>query len=499
MSTPFNVLEFLMQKYIKQGNFNALNRFIANKGLEWNSQIACEYLHYSNDYSKLLQLEFPRTSLFHFTLAEKLLLGGTANHRLIRQELQSEHSVGLLALRLAGELLQITKNSRQPQTEMTRDESIRLNMLSNLSIVPSDPFSQIEKTLNCIQSVQIDNTFWKHSKAFHLALSHSLKAVNSYADFLDCSKLVYQFMTESDRNRQFLTSLLPVLETNRIRTLLQSAQSIDPRVLSLEINAIMTAKLSSFLLNDPDMDRLIALLLHSRHFEESRRSAFDIFTILSKALACGFVPAIETYQSVLQEMIKENVDSKHCILLFDYQKTHHNQLTSSDFAIFFSSLKDCPLTQIINAEKEMTDIYHQNHTKESLLAIIMILLQNGYFEDAFQRFGDMKLINMPRSLDIYNKIFSACSNDYNASQFVVKDFYYTFLREKFIMDDHTTQSLLACAITAKEYVFATQLLGKISNPNGKVIDLVIALKSCKDAVVADIAQNFLEQSNVKLT
>ncbi|KAI8920213.1 hypothetical protein DFJ77DRAFT_233634 [Powellomyces hirtus] len=137
------------------------------------------------------------------------------------------------------------------------------------------------------------------------------------------------------------------------------------------------------------------------------------------------------------------------------------------------------------------------HSSESMSAIILALFRVEHFEDATQRFTDMRLAGLPRSLDLYNSIFAVSASMPSAAIFALRDLRFTMLREHpetgIRPNANTFRLLLRCCETVGDVPNALQLFKQLRE--------VVRVTKDDFAVVlrlVDSAGGLLEDEQIRL-
>ncbi|TPX62745.1 hypothetical protein SpCBS45565_g06967 [Spizellomyces sp. 'palustris'] len=144
------------------------------------------------------------------------------------------------------------------------------------------------------------------------------------------------------------------------------------------------------------------------------------------------------------------------------------------------------------------------HDAKSIHAIIDALLGLGQYEEATQRFVDMRLTGIPRELELYNAMIWRCNLESSgrAALFAVKDLWFTMQREEHITPDlRTFEGLIRCCQRQGDVVSALRLVEDMGvrgiTPNVTIYQIVLNmmepwgdLVACERATILEcIAQN----------
>ncbi|KAI9008371.1 hypothetical protein BC832DRAFT_539217 [Gaertneriomyces semiglobifer] len=117
---------------------------------------------------------------------------------------------------------------------------------------------------------------------------------------------------------------------------------------------------------------------------------------------------------------------------------------------------------ILTYESEMLE-QGISHDTESASALISSLFALRLYEEGRQRLVDMRLTGIPRSIKLYQAVFSHCAADRDpaggAAMFAIRDLRFSMMREpEMVPDRETYAALIECCCRIEDYVVAFQLL-----------------------------------------
>ncbi|KAI8827064.1 uncharacterized protein EV422DRAFT_23848 [Fimicolochytrium jonesii] len=249
--------------------------------------------------------------------------------------------------------------------------------------------------------------------------------------------------------RDLHTTWTTIVEDMRYR---RTIQDIDTSLLVLELQVMAVRDGLS------TTDKVSAL------FEDMKKDGLyptvDVYNTLAYGCATApGVPRSERVARVLQiiETIRgsgnqPNATSYACLFTAFEPDTANPSAETSD-------PNDDIATHVQNIYKHETEMLQSGlrHDAVSASAMIIALLRLQQHEQAAQRFTDMRLTHLPRSLALYNQMLHACAADPSggAAVYAIRDLIFTLRREQGITPDRETyQGLLECCERTDDVVAA---------------------------------------------
>ncbi|KAJ3043865.1 hypothetical protein HDV00_003903 [Rhizophlyctis rosea] len=106
----------------------------------------------------------------------------------------------------------------------------------------------------------------------------------------------------------------------------------------------------------------------------------------------------------------------------------------SDLQHLSTIFKDRELTaaigpELLALEKEMLEIDGIHHTVETAGAMVVALAAVGQFQDAKQRFSDMRISGLKRDIKLYKDLIAVSATSVRGSEWILRDVRYSMLRD----------------------------------------------------------------------
>ncbi|KND02897.1 pentatricopeptide repeat domain-containing protein [Spizellomyces punctatus DAOM BR117] len=291
---------------------------------------------------------------------------------------------------------------------------------------------------------------------------------------------VFRTMLITQRQRDQLykeldSGTLRVLRAALIESLTRREAATSRRTLHQEWTTIVDNMRYRRVLQDADACYVVLDLhiLASKDGLSSMENATQLFEDMKKE---GLRPNREIYNLLMQGWASmESLDSEHrlrqVLQIFEaLRRAGHIPDVGSYTALFTACapLNEEMTRDVTSGQAAAVLEYELQmlregvvHDAKSTHAIIDALLGLGQYEEATQRFVDMRLTGIPRDLELYNTMIWRCSLESSgrAALFAVKDLWYTMQREEHITPDpRTFEGLIRCCQRQGDVVSALRLV-----------------------------------------
>ncbi|KAJ1558675.1 hypothetical protein HK096_007591 [Nowakowskiella sp. JEL0078] len=186
----------------------------------------------------------------------------------------------------------------------------------------------------------------------------------------------------------------------------------------------------------------------------------------------GYSPGIEIYHQLMLSLLAPEVklSSRRSDVLDSLLSSASRsgvQITSKTFCIIYSALGPLNLNDnmggdVFMFERQMLENFAIPHDEHTLFSIISVLMAGRNYNQALDRFEDMRQAGFPRSRELYNMLFFQCSKRFWMAQYALQDLQYVMLRDckefGWLPDEETYRHLFYCCARTHDLTTAVTLL-----------------------------------------